>query len=113
MFRIMIITRDYEEVVEALIEKAQGIQLVDQLSGTRNIRRSRDSASIKGDFLKIDIYNYRGGGANRFRGNKADLIYLEEELYDDNETREMIFKPMAPWGAVKPLSILRMKLGWR
>jgi len=43
---------------------------------------------------------------------KADIIYLEEELYNDNELRNAVFIPMSTLRVVRPLKDIRNKLGW-
>jgi len=105
MWSIMIIARDFEEIVQEFLDKTAGCT-------QQRTFRSKYEVIIYTALVQIKIYAYNGGEISCFRGMKADIIYLEEELYNDNELRNAVFIPMSTLRVVRPLKDIRNKLGW-
>lgn len=99
MWEIIIVTKNYEQIVDKLI-------IYDT---SPRVCKSRDMTTIRTDLVKIEIYNMHS--PENLRGHKADLIYIDDEWYDDKIIRCEVLMPMAPYGTVRPIRDLKRKLG--
>lgn len=95
-WKVLIITKDYERISEYFMYYAN-------LNGSR---RAKYETHIHSDFLIIDIYRYFNN-IDKFRGHRADLIYIDSNLYDDKD----VYSTLTSYGVVLPLSILVARTG--
>lgn len=93
MWKILIITKNYENISNYFY----------QFSYNKR-HHSKFETYIETEFLTIKIYPYFESPYN-FRGEKANLLYIEDELYENQDLR-WIYAIMTPYGTVRPLSDL-------
>ena len=96
-WKIMIVTREYERFCDHFRKLMPD-----------TFRRTVNYTHITDGFLSITIYPWHE--STSFRGRRADLIYLDADLYDDEEMRYAIFQPC---GTIKSIRELKNKFGWR
>ena len=94
-WEIIIITKNYENIAKCFLSYSTHL----------NCRYSTREMHIHSDFITIDIYPY----STSLRGHKADLVYIDDDIYENEEMRASYFAPIALHGAILPLS----KLLWR
>ena len=94
-WEIIIITKNYESIAKCFLNYSTYL----------NCCYSKHEMHIHSDFIIIHIYPY----PNSLRGHKADLVYIDDDIYEDEEIRASYFMPIAVNGTVLPLS----KLLWR
>ena len=80
----------------------------DKLSETfLNGRCSKDESTFISDGLIITLYPWKG--TYKWRGHKADLIYIPDDAWNDLDIRSL-FQNNAILGAVLPLKHLELKM---
>ena len=94
-WEIIIITKNYESIAKYFLNYTTYL----------NCRYSTHEMYIHSDFITIHIYPY----PTPLRGHKADLVYIDDDIYENEEMRASYFAPIALHGAILPLS----KLLWR
>ena len=96
MWHILIITKDYDRVFEKINKYITPKW------------HTKYESQFKTDLLSITVLHIRP--SENLRGFKADLIYVDEELYDNLKIRNELLIPMAPRGKVLPIKYLYQKL---
>ena len=71
-------------------------------------RMSRDVMSIYSGLVNIEVYPWRGN--YHWRGHKANLIYVPQEVMEDLDTLAL-FKINAVYGTVLPITYIERRVG--
>ena len=103
-WKVMIVTRDYEDIVT---------EIMNYLSCDKQskIVHAKDYFHATTPLLELYVHPYHES-ADKFRGIKADIIYIEDDVYDEHGDQWAQFSINAIMGMVKPMRDLRLKLGW-
>ena len=97
---IIILTTNYKEIADCFCNEAVYCSK----------RRSSTETHIWSDFITIDIYPYNQY-IDKLRGHKADIVYLEDEAYNNEEIRGMC-KGLCPMGIVLPIRYLYTRINY-